>query len=325
MGALLSLAEERRGGREGGAERKMAFVRELRTLPVAINTPDANEQHYEVPAAYFLECLGPRLKYSSCLFPEGSSWRSVPLEAAENAMLELYCERAGLRDGMTCLELGCGWGSLCLFLAERFPQSRVTAVSNSNSQREHIMGVAEQKGFGNLDVITADLVDFKPSGTEYDRVLSVECFEHMKNYKILFERIHHWLKPGGKAFLHVFSHKEFCYHYEGDDWMTKHFFSGGTMPSHDLFLYFSGRLEVEGHWWVNGGHYAKTLRAWLARMDAGKGALWPLFEEVYSAESAKKWWNYWRLFYIACEELFAIGGGEEYGLTHILLAKPSAP
>ena len=318
------MKEERQDGREGAAERKMAFVQELRGMPVAINTADANEQHYEVPAEYFLKCLGPRLKYSSCLYPEGSSWSSTPLQAAEDAMLELYCKRAELADGQSFLELGCGWGSLCLFLAERFPRSTVVAVSNSNSQREHIMGEARRKGLGNLEVITADLVDFAPEGhgsAAYDRVLSVECFEHMKNYEVLFERIHGWLRPGGKAFLHVFSHREFCYHYEGDDWMTQHFFSGGTMPSHDLFLYFAGRLRVEGHWWVNGRHYAKTLRAWLARMDAAKPALWPLFERVYAAAGARRWWNYWRVFYLACEELFALGGGDEYGVTHILLAK----
>ena len=318
------LTMERAGGFAAAAERKNAFVEELRALPVAVHTQAANEQHYEVPTEYFLECLGPRLKYSCCLYKPGEDWRTGDLGEAEEAMLELYCARAELRDGLDVLELGCGWGSLSLFLAAKYPNSSVTGVSNSRTQREHILGQAKRRGLTNLEIITADAVVFE-APAQYDRVLSVEMFEHMKNYEILFGRIARWLRPGGKLFVHVFSHKSYCYHYEDngeDDWMTRYFFTGGTMPSHDLFAHFQDDLKLRRHWWLNGMHYANTLRKWLALMDGKKAKLRPLFEQTYGAEDTK-WWNYWRVFYLACEEMFAYGDGEEWGVSHYLFENPA--
>jgi len=336
--SLLSerLVQETAGGKQAMQERKNAFVAELKTLPIAIETDAANEQHYEVPTAYFLKTLGPRLKYSSCLYPEGSdgrpsttAWKDYDLGKAEDAIFELYCERASLVDGMNILELGCGWGSLSLFLAAKYPNSKVTGVSNSRTQKEFIMKKAKEEGIDkNLTIITANMVEFEPpEAGKYDRMMTVECFEHMKNYEKLFGRVSTWLKPGGKAFIHVFSHKDVCYHFEvkdESDWMTKYFFTGGTMPSHDLFLYFqSANFKIAGHWFLNGRHYANTLHAWLAKQDAAQAELMPVFEEAYgSPEAAKIWWHRWRVFYIACEELFAFGGGDEWGVSLFLFEKP---
>jgi cyclopropane-fatty-acyl-phospholipid synthase len=270
------------------------------------------------------------------LYPEGpdgrpstTAWKDYDLGKAEDAIFELYCERASLVDGMNILELGCGWGSLSLFLAAKYPNSKVTGVSNSRTQKEFIMKKAKEEGIDkNLTIITANMVEFEPpEAGKYDRMMTVECFEHMKNYEKLFGRVSTWLKPGGKAFIHVFSHKDVCYHFEvkdESDWMTKYFFTGGTMPSHDLFLYFqSANFKIAGHWFLNGRHYANTLHAWLAKQDAAQAELMPVFEEAYgSPEAAKIWWHRWRVFYMACEELFAFGGGDEWGVSLFLFEKP---
>ena len=302
--------------------KKMAFVDELKSLPVAINTSDANEQHYEVPTDYFLLCLGKHLKYSSCLY---NSPRDT-LEEAEGRMLALYTQRAQLKDGMSILELGCGWGSLCLFLAATYPNSKVTAVSNSRTQKEFIDARAKERGLTNLTIITANLVDFQAPGT-YDRIVSIECFEHMKNYEILLSRVASWLNGGGKLFLHIFVHKSLPYHFEVEseaDWMTKYFFSGGTMPSFDLLLFFQQKLSIEKQWYVNGVHYSKTLEHWLERQDANKAKVMQLFESTYGGyQQAVVWFNRWRVFYIACSELFKYRNGEEWGVAHYLFTKKS--
>lgn len=325
-GIRLLLAKrktELAGPVEEQTQRKLAFVAELKNLPVAVQTAAANEQHYEVPTEYFLLCLGRRLKYSSCLYNDPSD----DLNTAEQNMLALYCLRAELKDGQDILELGCGWGSLCLFVAKAYSKSRVTAVSNSRTQRELIMARAKQQNITNLQVLTADMVDFSAPDT-YDRILSIEMFEHMKNYRTLMARCATWLRPEGKMFVHIFVHRSMPYHFEvkgEDDWMAKYFFSGGTMPSLDLLLYFQEHLAIERQWYVNGTHYSRTLETWLRNQDSHRGEIMPIFRDTYGVDQALKWFVYWRLFYLACSELFHYNGGEEWGVGHYLFVKPAAP
>ena len=315
---LLStrLREERRLGCEGLSHLERDFVAELRRSPIALHTSSANEQHYEVPAAYFNLVLGPHRKYSSCLWPVGTT----DLGAAEEAMLELTCERAQLRDGMEFLELGCGWGSLSLYMAKRYPNSRILAVSNSSSQRQFILEQAKSNGLSNLELQTSDMNDFMTSRS-FDRVVSIEMFEHMRNYEELFSRISRWLKPEGKLFAHVFYHGRCAYPFETDgqnDWMARHFFTGGLMPSADLFLQFQRDLVLEDRWLVNGQHYQKTLEAWLVRHDAAESEIRPIFESTYGRDLATIMFHRWRIFYLACAELFGYHGGEEWGVAHYL-------
>eukprot|EP00195_Chlamydomonas_chlamydogama_P012777 CAMPEP_0202892108 /NCGR_PEP_ID=MMETSP1392-20130828/1933_1 /ASSEMBLY_ACC=CAM_ASM_000868 /TAXON_ID=225041 /ORGANISM="Chlamydomonas chlamydogama, Strain SAG 11-48b" /LENGTH=354 /DNA_ID=CAMNT_0049575989 /DNA_START=138 /DNA_END=1202 /DNA_ORIENTATION=+ len=316
---LLSLrAKEVPKTLEGQLDYMAKFVADLKTMPVAINTSDANEQHYEVPTEYYLLCLGKHLKYSSCLY---NSPRDTLSEAEAN-MLGLYVQRAELVDGQDVLELGCGWGSMSLFMAAAFPNSRITAVSNSRTQREFIMGQAKERGITNLQVITANMVDFKPPGT-YDRVVSIEMFEHMKNYAELLRRVSTWLKPAGKLFVHIFTHRSTPYHFETQssaDWMTKYFFAGGTMPSIDLLLHFQDHLALQRQWYVNGVHYSRTLEAWLRKQDEHRDEVMSVFGRAYKQE-AWVWYNRWRMFYIACSELFRYNKGEEWGVTHYLFVK----
>ena len=302
--------------------RLQVFVEELKKLPVAIETDSANEQHYEVPTAYFNAVLGPHRKYSSCLYPTSTT----TLEEAEVAMLQTCCDRAELADGHNILELGCGWGSLSLFMAEKFPKSTVTAVSNSRTQREYIDAQAKARGLTNLTILTDNVVTFTPPDAgNYTRIVSVEMFEHMKNYQELMRRISSWLSPGGKLFVHIFVHRlGLPYHYEvqgPDDWMTKYFFAGGTMPSMDLLLHFQDDLAVQKQWYVNGEHYSKTLEAWLVKHDAAKAEIMPLFAQTYGADQSLKWFVYWRLFYLACSELFNVEKGERWGVGHYLFVK----
>ena len=309
--------------------RLQEFVEELKGMPVAIETDTANEQHYEVPTPYFDLVLGKHKKYSSCLYKdiENSKPKPPTLDEAEVAMLALCCERAELADGQTVLELGCGWGSWSLYMAEKYPNSKITAVSNSRTQKEYIDGVAAAKGLTNLTVITENLVRFTPPAPpgSYDRVVSVECFEHLKNYQEMLKRVASWLQPNGKLFIHIFVHRlGLPYHYEvngPDDWMTKYFFAGGTMPSMDLLLHFAEDVGVEKQWYVNGRHYSKTLEDWLVRHDAGKKEIIPLFETTYGKDQALKWFVYWRLFYLACSELFKYEQGERWGVGHYLFVK----
>jgi cyclopropane-fatty-acyl-phospholipid synthase len=315
---LASRLEQIDGGDETAiARRRRELVEAMRSGPIAVATEEANEQHYEVPAEFFHRVLGARLKYSGCYWPEGTE----TLDAAEEAMLALTCERAGVEDGMEILDLGCGWGSLSLWLAERYPRCRVLAVSNSAGQRRFIERRAAERGFDRLEVVTRDINDFRP-GRAFDRVLSVEMFEHMRNYRELLARIAGWLAPGGRLFVHVFCHRQRPYLFERDggaDWMARYFFTGGLMPSADLFLEFGDDLQVENRWLVDGGHYERTARAWQRRLEADKTGVVELFREVYGAAEAERWYHRWRLFFLACAELFAYNGGNEWLVGHYRL------
>jgi cyclopropane-fatty-acyl-phospholipid synthase len=279
----------------------------------------ANEQHYEGPQEFFGAVLGPHRKYSCCFFAEGC--RS--LEAAEAAALSLTCERAALADGQQVLELGCGWGSLSLWMAAHYPQSEITAVSNSNSQRAYIEGRAQAQGLTNLRVITCDMNEFAPD-RQFDRIVSVEMFEHMRNWRALLGRIAHWLKDEGLFFMHVFSHRAVAYAYEDKgpgDWMSRHFFSGGMMPSDELPLRFQGELRLERRWRWDGRHYQRTADAWLANMDARRDLIQPILERTYGEEQAQRWWSRWRMFFMACAEMWGYDGGRQWGVCHYLFSR----
>lgn len=300
--------------------RTVDFAKELERMPVALQTAAANEQHYEVPAEFYRHALGPRLKYSC-------GWYEKPgdtLAKAEEAMLRLTCERAGLADGQDILELGCGWGSLTLWMAEQFPNARIHGVSNSASQREHILAECARRGFKHVRITTCDMNVFTQPDSTYDRVVSVEMFEHMKNYAELLRRIAGWLRPGGKLFVHIFTHRDSPYHFvarDESDWMSKYFFTGGTMPSNDLLKHFQKNLVLDTSWEVCGTHYGKTSEDWLANMDSNRDKLAPVFSRTYGAD-ARKMWHYWRVFFMSCAELWAYDGGREWMVCHYLFRKP---
>lgn len=299
---------------------RAAYVADLRTRALAEQTAAANEQHYEVPTRFYQLCLGPRLKYSGCLYPTGTE----TLAQAEEAMLALYVERAQLADGQHILELGCGWGSLALYNAEKFPHARITAISNSRTQREYIESECRRRGFTNLRVLTCDINVFDIAPGQFDRVVSVEMFEHLKNYQRLFANIARWLKPDGLLFTHIFTHHALSYHFvahDASDWMSRYFFTGGQMPAHDLLLQFHDDLTLVSDWKVKGRHYAQTAEHWLANMDAHREEILPLFADTYGPAAAKKWWAYWRTFYLACAELWAYRAGEEWLVSHYLFRR----
>ncbi len=315
LARLLARLDREAGGDAEAQLRRVAAG--LRREPIAVHADDANRQHYELPAAFFAEFLGPRLKYSCCLWPSGVD----DLAAAEEAMLEVTCARAGLEDGMTVLDLGCGWGSLALYAAERFPGSRVRAVSNSSSQGEHVRAEAARRGLANVTVDTADVSTYAP-GAYFDRVVSIEMFEHVRNYARAFARVRDWLTPDGRLFVHVFSHRRHAYLF-GDgpeDWMGRTFFSGGTMPAHDLFLEFQDDLEVVDRRLVDGREYARTLEDWLRRFDARAARIDPILTATYGPDAVRRWRVNWRLFFIACAETFAYADGQEWGVSHYLFA-----
>jgi cyclopropane-fatty-acyl-phospholipid synthase len=297
------------------------FVQAMDAAPIAPIPEKANEQHYEVPAAFFGHTLGIHRKYSSCFWGKGTA----TLDDAEAAALAITCEHAGLADGQDILELGCGWGSLTLWMASHYPAARITAVSNSQSQRAHITGEAERRGLANVHIITCDMNAFEAPG-HYDRVVSVEMFEHMRNYRELYARVCGWLRPGGRFFKHIFVHRAVPYEFidQGpSDWMGRHFFSGGIMPSDELPLRFQDHLKFLERWNWDGTHYEKTANAWLANIDSRRVEVLPILAATYGENAAEQWLQRWRIFFMACAELFGHRNGQEWWVSHYLFERPA--
>lgn len=314
------LREERAGGLDAQALRFAQRIDELRKSPVAIETDTANAQHYELPPEFFQLCLGPRLKYSGCYYPRGDE----TLAEAEEAMLALYDERAELRDGQAILELGCGWGSLTLWMAQRYPNARITAISNSHSQRQHIEAQCRKRGLINVQVHTQDVNTLVLQPEQFDRCVSIEMFEHMRNYQTLMSRIAGWLKPGGKLFVHVFAHRTLMYPYEtaGEgNWLGRHFFTGGQMPAADTLLMFQRDLGIEQRWLVDGTHYQRSANHWLARQDDQRDAVMKVLSQAYG-DTAPLWFQRWRMFWMSCAVLFGYAGGREWLVAHYRFARP---
>lgn len=316
--ALLVGRTDRGLRNQAGAAVK--FAHEMPAFAIAEHTAAANAQHYEVPAEFFQNVLGPHMKYSCCFYREAET----SLGDAEADALQLTAEHADLRDGQHILELGCGWGSLSLWMAQHYPAARITAVSNSASQRAHIEQQARERGLGNLTVLTADINVFEP-GARFDRIVSVEMFEHLSNWAAILRRARGWMKPDGRLFLHVFSHDVAPYRFDHGnkaDFIAQHFFTGGIMPSHDLIAQFSDLFAIEKDWRWSGEHYARTARAWLANYDANAAAITRVLEDVYGAD-ARIWQRRWRLFFLATEGLFGYRGGAPWGVSHYRL-RPTA-
>jgi cyclopropane-fatty-acyl-phospholipid synthase len=316
----MRLRELSEGGKEAADARRRAFVAAMNASPIALHADDANNQHYRVPPRFFELVLGPQLKYSASYWSEDVA----SLAGAETAMLNLTVERARIRDGHHILDLGCGWGSLSLLLAKRFPGARVTGVSNSPDQKAFIESRAAAQGLSNLRIVTADMNVFDGAGGQYDRVVSVEMFEHMRNWRALLDRVALWLSPGGLLFIHVFTHREHAYPFEvrdQTDWMAKHFFTGGMMPSHDLLLEFQDPFRLLDRWEVSGVHYAKTAEAWLANLDRNRAEALEVLRGAHGA-SAPERLSMWRVFFMACAELWRFRRGRVWQVSHYLMGRP---
>jgi cyclopropane-fatty-acyl-phospholipid synthase len=314
------LRDERAGGQEAEARRFTALLDDLRHSPLALHVDAANRQHYEVPPAFFELCLGRRLKYSSAYYPTGRE----TLDQAEEAMLALYAERAQLADGQDILELGCGWGSLTLWMAERFPHARITGVSNSNGQREHILARCRERGLVNVRILTADVNRLQLDAQAFDRCVSIEMFEHMRNYARLLERIAGWLRPDGKLFVHIFAHRSLMYPFETegeDDWMGRHFFTGGLMPAADTLLHFQDHLRLKQRWLLDGTHYQRTANHWLQSQDRHRDEVMAVLRGGYGEQGAALWNQRWRMFWMACAELFGYRQGQEWLVAHYLFER----
>lgn len=304
---------------ERAGENQQAFVATMNASPIAPVPELANEQHYEVPPALFAKVLGSHTKYSCSYWNPGVA----SLDQAEEDALEISCSRAGIEDGMSVLDLGCGWGSLSLWIADRYPHCRLTSVSNSRPQAEHISRLARERGLSNIDIQTADMNTFQVTG-QFDRIVSVEMFEHMRNYGELFRRISTWLKPNGRFFMHIFCHRSCPYAFvdEGpSDWMGRHFFSGGIMPSDDLPLRFQQDLTLLRRDRWDGRHYEKTANAWLMNLDARKDQIMPVLSQTYGDMNAEQWFQRWRIFFMACAELFGHSEGQEWYVSHYLFGR----
>jgi cyclopropane-fatty-acyl-phospholipid synthase len=311
------LREEDLGDPERQQAHHMQYVEQLKSSPLALHTTEANQQHYEVPAEFFANVLGSHRKYSCCYWEPGDT-----LDDAERRMLDLTAQRAQIEDGHSILDLGCGWGAFALYAAARYRSSAVTAVSNSHSQRHYIEVQAQTRGLKNIEVRTADINTFAP-GRSFDRIVSVEMFEHVRNYQQLLERIATWMNPGALLFVHIFTHRRFAYPFEvrnANDWMAQHFFTGGQMPSDDLLLYFQDDVTLRNHWTLSGTHYQRTLEAWLKRMDTHREETLDLFRQVYGRTEALKWLVRWRIFFMASAELWGYNGGTEWLVSHYLFS-----
>ena len=313
------MQEIRANNCEAGISSLTSFIKAMNAATIAEVPELANAQHYEVPAEFFNHCLGVSRKYSSCFWLSDTE----DLDEAEILALQQTCNHADLQDGQAILELGCGWGSLSLWMATHYPKAQITGVSNSNSQREYIMQMAKSLGITNLNIITADMNVFE-APEQYDRIVSVEMFEHMRNWQVLYGKVASWLKPNGKFFKHIFVHRNTPYLFEvqdNDDWMSQYFFSGGMMPSDDLPLHFQDDLKLAQRWRWDGTHYEKTANAWLQNMDANHDLITPILVQTYGAKDAQMWRNRWRMFYMACAELFGHNKGQEWWVGHYLFVK----
>ena len=304
---------------EAGSKIFAEFVAAMNQSKVAEVPELANAQHYEIPAEFFIHCLGANRKYSSCFWMQDTE----DLDEAEILALQQSCEHADIKDGQQILELGCGWGSLSLWMATHYPNAQITGVSNSNSQREYIMQLAKSLGVTNLTIITADMNAFD-APSSYDRIVSVEMFEHMRNWQVLYGKVASWLKPKGKFFKHIFVHRNTPYLFEvqgNEDWMSQYFFSGGMMPSDDLPTHFQDDLKLINRWRWDGTHYEKTANAWLANMDDNADLISPILVQTYGVKESEMWRNRWRMFYMACAELFGYNNGQEWWVGHYLFEK----
>ena len=311
----MRLLEETKSTPELQQAHLMNYIADLKSSPIAVNTQDANRQHYEVPAEFFAQVLGAHRKYSCCYWADGDT-----LDSAEKRMLDLTAQRARIEDGHSILDLGCGWGAFSLYAAARFPNSAVLGVSNSNSQRQYIESQARLRGLTNLRIVTCDINSFEP-GQSFDRIVSVEMMEHVRNYQLLLKRVACWMNPNALFFVHIFTHSRFAYLFEvrdANDWMAEHFFTGGQMPSDGLLLSFQDDLKIQDHWVVDGRHYQKTSKAWLSNMNCQRGELLKLFAGVYGPADALKWFVRWRIFFMACAELWGYRNGAEWVVSHYL-------